>query len=1203
MRISTVPFIVVLFLHVTSLYSQDTKENAEFRLAVSLYNDNFLAQAEDQFKVFIDKFPNTSLGIEARFYLGLIQLKTKKYGDAKNTFQDFALRYQDNPKAPDAWWNLAEIYALERNYAEAASAFARIKTFYPKHKKTPEALLQASRLFQKAGDEKNARLVLNSILIEYAQSEVVLDATYELGRLLLTTGDYEPAQRELRRIVNSAVAPAALRGRATVALGEVLALLGNRDEAEMRFLEAINLYAKTDAVHEAYIRLGDLQRQSGKHDAAHASYDAVANNTAAPMNLRLQAFVGKADAAIASEKFNDAARIYATIFSTFKDQSFDADIYRKAADASRQSGDLLAAGRYLDQLYRDTLITVDRKAVLKEIAATAEDAKKFNDAIQAYQLFLRKYATDEASAFALLAIGRIAEAEFTNSALAIESYNGVLDRYGASAAADDALFGKGRALERAGKFDEAADTYAQLSVQFPSSPFLAEAETRSRDLKRFRPGAAGDAVTSIAAILAAMSEKPSSASVDVLLGSLYLNDLKDFKAAQRSFASALRKGAEGEDAERASYGEAMASLRLAQQAQGNRTAAEQALMQFIERYPSSAFRDKAGYELYLFVSEGQQPAIVLDAASKYLALNPAMHVADVRLAFADASRESGRLTEAEQEYTKLINEQQGAIAARALYGRGLVRQALMNFTGAIDDFRACERENPGGRNTADALMTLGKLLVRTGRYNEAVQSFEAIADRFNYSPLADSAQIALLDALSESGRHDLASVRAEQFLSRAKENPFRDGDMVGEYQYRFAAILAKARDATGAKRALQQYVADNPRGKRLADVYYALGHIFKDEGKTVLATSYFQQAGSLITGNITALQDAADLLLETGRYSEAIREYEKIATSTSASHIEKSYAHSRIVVALFRSEKATDAQQRAAEFKSRYPDAQPVLDEFELERGKHLFRQKQYEPALDVFENLEDSETQEVAAMGVLWAGKTFEAQSINDKAQQRFDDVLKKYPATEAAMEAHLSIARVSFRAEKYDVAAQSFKSVVDHPRASQSALKEALGGLINCYDELRMYDAAAEMTKRFVATWPNDPTAFRKRVNLGVFYYQLGYFDQAVMHLKNLLSEASPDDQAEIRYYIGESYYYKGDFTQAALEFLAVPYLIVQKTEIDWTASAYYMAGQSYEKQNKFDLALDMYKKIVDTQGLDPRFKAQAQKEIQRVQALVKP
>jgi len=278
-----------------------------------------------------------------------------------------------------------------------------------------------------------------------------------------------------------------------------------------------------------------------------------------------------------------------------------------------------------------------------------------------------------------------------------------------------------------------------------------------------------------------------------------------------------------------------------------------------------------------------------------------------------------------------------------------------------------------------------------------------------------------------------------------------------------------------------------------------------------------------------------------------------------------------------------------------------VFDEFELERGKYFFREGDYRTAKDIFEDVEDSDVRQIAALGKYWIGRCYEAQSRNKDATEQYEDVIDDYARSEAALQSMMSLARMALRAEKYQEAATHFKAVIDAGDIPEPMLKEAMNGLIRSYEELQTYDAALEMTKRFVETWPGDVTTFRKRVNLGYYYYQLAYFDQAIAHLENLLSEAPPDDQAEIRYYIGEAYFSKGDFTQAALEFLKVPYLVIGKTEIDWTASAYYMAGQAYEKQSKFDLALDMYQKIVDTPGLDARFKAQAAKEIDRVRGLM--
>jgi tetratricopeptide (TPR) repeat protein len=91
-------------------------------------------------------------------------------------------------------------------------------------------------------------------------------------------------------------------------------------------------------------------------------------------------------------------------------------------------------------------------------------------------------------------------------------------------------------------------------------------------------------------------------------------------------------------------------------------------------------------------------------------------------------------------------------------------------------------------------------------------------------------------------------------------------------------------------------------------------------------------------------------------------------------------------------------------------------------------------------------------------------------------------------------------------------------------------------------------------------------------------------------------------LRYSTGEAYYYKGDYQQAILEFLKVPYLVAKQGKVDWTATSLYMAGQSYEKMSRFDEALGMYQQIVDRSGIDATFKGAARKEIERVKQLTK-
>jgi TolA-binding protein len=160
--------LIISFLSLISfpVLAQDSKENADFKLAVNLYNDKLYDLALEQFLVFISMYPNAAQGAEAHFFLGLTQSKLGKHEDARFTFQNFALAYSDNSKAPEAWMNAAEEYAAMKNEHEAAMAFERVKTFYPKSKFAPVALSKAADYYSQLGDKENANRVLRLLTQE-----------------------------------------------------------------------------------------------------------------------------------------------------------------------------------------------------------------------------------------------------------------------------------------------------------------------------------------------------------------------------------------------------------------------------------------------------------------------------------------------------------------------------------------------------------------------------------------------------------------------------------------------------------------------------------------------------------------------------------------------------------------------------------------------------------------------------------------------------------------------------------------------------------------------------------------------------------------------------------------------------------------------------------------------------------------------------
>ncbi|HOJ05645.1 MAG TPA: tetratricopeptide repeat protein [Bacteroidota bacterium] len=1193
-----VAIVFVMMVNVSELRAQDTREAAEFKLAVRLYNDGLYAQAEEQFASFINRFPNTASAIEARLYLGLLQKQSRNYGAAKSTLQDFALRYQEHPKAPDAWWNLGEVYAAEHNYAEAGQAFAKLKSFHPRSTRAPEALLMASRYFLKVDDTENARTVLNAILLEYPQATVRGEAQFELGRLYLAMGDPERALREFRRLQTETTSQE-LRARTLAAIGEAHSALGNRTEAEARLKETISLYPKSAAAVEAQVLLGDVQLGFRDYDAAVVNYRASADNATAPQELRVRAFVGLASAQQGKSDNAAALLSYESLFKLVPWENIEPSVVRKAAATARKAGNFTTAQAWLERLFADTLVNVDRRAVLAELGDIAREGRSNAAAVSWYRRYVQQFPVDAGAPFALLRIAEINEGEFRNYTEAIGLYASVVERFGITRVADDAQFARARALEAQGRVAQAAEAYAQLVVQYPASDNIDEAAARISvlDVDNATGNATIDRLTTAIAAL----QQQSDARVLLLLGQLYLNDLKKYDLAGQAFDDALAKGVSGADAEAAAFGSAMAAIRKAQTGSGDAAEARRRSERYFSAHPSGAQRDELGWALFQLERVNASAADVLTAASRFLALQPATHRESARIASADALAAIGRADEAEKEYTAVIETAGVSLAgAEAWYGRARVRAQNRRFDEALRDLAMVESQAPESRGAAAALLLRGQLLDRVGRYGEAVEIFRRLASRFPYSSLADSARMAEIRALLSAGEMREAVTRSTRYLRDVQDNPFLPVELGDDYLFNHAQTLALARERGAARQVLLGYLETHPDGRHVAEVYYALGQMYKDEGKIDLASSYLQQSANLRNGG-EALRDAADLLLESGRFEAAIAQYQRMESSATATAVEKQYARARIVVALYRAGKLAEADKAAADFLSAFKDAAVAADEFALEKGKLYFRQNDYRKAADLFDDVEDSDAPALAALGMYWNGRCLEAQSKNADALGQFENTTKKYPGTEGALEALMSIGRMHMRAEKYQDAAMTFKSVVDAGTIPEAMLKEALNGLIRCYEELNLADAAAEMTKRFLEAYPSDNTAFRKRVNLGVYYYQMRYFDQSITHLEGLLAEASPDDQAEIRYYIGENYYYKNDFNQAALEFLKVPYLVVGKTEIDWTASSYYMAGQSYEKLNRPQLAIEMYQKIINTPGVDARFRAQAEKELARVRALL--
>jgi tetratricopeptide (TPR) repeat protein len=238
----------------------------------------------------------------------------------------------------------------------------------------------------------------------------------------------------------------------------------------------------------------------------------------------------------------------------------------------------------------------------------------------------------------------------------------------------------------------------------------------------------------------------------------------------------------------------------------------------------------------------------------------------------------------------------------------------------------------------------------------------------------------------------------------------------------------------------------------------------------------------------------------------------------------------------------------------------------------------------------------------LFWIARVHELNQKMPQAVQVYDSLLRNFPNDEILPRARLSLGNAYYNLEQWDNASQQYRFILDNEQQSPDLVPLAMSNLIMTYKQMELYDGALELTRKYIDHFPNNPDLIDKKIDMGVLYQKLGYYDQSILQLQSLIEAGNADIESELRYYIGEAYFYKGEFQQAVLEFLKVPYLVAKRGKIDWISTSYYMAGQSYEKMSKYDQAITMYKQIIDRKDTDTQFKTAAKKEIDRVKTILK-
>ncbi|MEK6756449.1 MAG: tetratricopeptide repeat protein, partial [Bacteroidota bacterium] len=1202
-------FILAFFLLPASGSGQDTKENADFKLAVNLYNDRMYDLALEQFRQFVATYPNTQQGTEARFYLGLSQLKLGKHDEARLTFQNFALAFPEHPKAPDAWWNVAEAYVALNNAREAALAFERVKTFHPRSKIAPNALVKSAEYFQLAGDRESAKKVLRTLIQDYSSSDVLLAVRLTLAQLYFSENQFELARAESKRVADGSKDPGT-KAQAYVSLANALIRLGKYEDAQSALDEVTKGYRSTPSYYTALFSLGSLQRDLGSPSDALSSWTMIAKDSVqAPPDIRQQALIQMGDVYFLRRDFPNALSSYET--GAGIKEGWRGEAVYKAAVSAEKTGAFSKSSALFRRALDDSVTKVDQRVLLLGAARAAAEARNFNDAIKLYTMFRDRFPEDINVPKALFEAGKVYENQLKDPRLAMSLFESVVRDFPTSSYVDDALFGYAEGLRQSGSLELASQTFETLQQRFPASEYAGlarEAATRIRlfELKNKETG-----LEKLALLIGDVIAQEPKGDLAFRLAEIYFHELKDYGRAAAQYSAALQAKFPPSRQAAAWYYQAKAYEHLAARQRLERGGAKnEALAQAIagydsllRRFPSSEIADDAMISsLRLKLQRAATLSEIRMIGVEFLKAYPTARRKDlVHYALAEAYRAAKAFEDAAMTYEWALKSQpSGEIAPDALYrlGESLIALGARDTAAIVlEDYLA---RYPNREWSAKAAWTLAQYYASKGNAVQAVKLYQAIEQSYFYSELNRNLNVARGDAYVQAGDISSAVQSYQAYLRAVGDDVAARAEVPMKLLLNLASAYHRLDARSEAKRFYAEYLIRDESSDQAGQVYYWLGTIARDENNVSLAARYLQNASRLSSGSSggfnRAALETAELYFTHEDYANAIASFSELAQQAKVDSLQQ-YLQSRIVVSYFRLNNTKEADARAAAFIKRFPGLSRHAAEFEYERGMYFLRKEDPVNAKRYFDNvLQKYASTTFVSQALMGNARVAELSEKPQDAIKLYESILQRYPNDKIAPRVQLSLGNLYYSQEKWDAAARQFKAIVDNESRAPDLLQYAMNNLILAYKKLSLFDGALELTRKYTERFPNDPELMNKRIDIGVLYQRLGYYDQSALHLKSLLENADADVEAEVRYYIGEAYFYKGDYQQAILEFLKVPYLVTKRTKNDWVATSYYMAGQSYEKMSKFDQAITMYKQIMERPGIDATFKAGAQREIDR-------
>ncbi len=262
--------LLLLLLSAAALPAWADDADDRFAVAAGHYAARRWKLATEEFRTFLDQYPDHSKAAKGVFLLAEAMLQSGKHEPASKWFREYLHRRPDGEFARAALFRAGEAAYLAGNAEPAKAELVRFRSTYP--------------------DDK-----LNAYVLTY------------LGDIAMMEDD-APSAADHFRVCLRQFPNGAMQSDCRFGLARALERQGRNEEAE-RFYEAVAAKSRSPLVDDAQFHLGVLQYTMGKYAEAIETFDAFETRLAASP-CRAKARLGRGWALMKLERLDDAKAMF-----------------------------------------------------------------------------------------------------------------------------------------------------------------------------------------------------------------------------------------------------------------------------------------------------------------------------------------------------------------------------------------------------------------------------------------------------------------------------------------------------------------------------------------------------------------------------------------------------------------------------------------------------------------------------------------------------------------------------------------------------------------------------------------------------------------------------------------------------------------------------------------------------------------------------